>query len=391
MSPAALPSIADEDDGGAVLAQFIGLAQKLRGRDAAVFEKTGIADRRACGPRPSPRTPFPAGASKPEGSANARPRSSAAFTIAAASGCSLARSRLAARRKSSSSPKSAAGPDRHDLGLAFGERAGLVDDERVDLFHALQRLGVLDEHARLRAAPDADHDRHRRREPERAGTSDDQDRDGGDEPVGKARLGSENRPGGEGGERHGDHQRHEPARRPDRRGAGSARGSFAPSPTIWTIWASKRIAADLFRAHDEGAGLIERARDDLGARLLAHRHGFAGDERFVDGRAAIENRAVDRHFLARPHAQAVANEDRVEAHFLVAAVVADTPRGLWREVEQRLDRVGGLLARPQLQHLAEQDENGDDGGRLEIDGDRAVRGCGTPAGRVPAPSVATTL
>jgi hypothetical protein len=47
--------------------------------------------------------------------------------------------------------------------LALGQGAGLVDDERVDLLDALQRPGILDEHARLGAAADRHHDRHRRR------------------------------------------------------------------------------------------------------------------------------------------------------------------------------------------------------------------------------------
>ncbi len=53
---------------------------------------------------------------------------------------------------------------------AFGQGAGLVDHQRIDPLHQLQRLGVADQHAGLRATPGADHDRHRGREPERAGT-----------------------------------------------------------------------------------------------------------------------------------------------------------------------------------------------------------------------------
>src|SRR5437763_980504 len=64
------------------------------------------------------------------------------------------------------------------LRLAFGERTGLVDHQRVDLLHAFERLGVPDQHAGLRPAPNADHDRHRGRKAERARTGDDQHRDG---------------------------------------------------------------------------------------------------------------------------------------------------------------------------------------------------------------------
>ena len=40
-----------------------------------------------------------------------------------------------------------------DRGLAFGQRAGLVDDEGVDLLHPLERLGVLDQHAACAPRP----------------------------------------------------------------------------------------------------------------------------------------------------------------------------------------------------------------------------------------------
>src|SRR3546814_13153793 len=40
------------------------------------------------------------------------------------------------------------GLDCHELRLASGQRAGLVDHKRVDLLERLPRLGILDEHAR---------------------------------------------------------------------------------------------------------------------------------------------------------------------------------------------------------------------------------------------------
>ena len=55
----------------------------------------------------------------------------------------------------------------------FRQRAGLVDDERVDRLEPLERLGVADENAGARADADADHDRHRRRKSKRAGAGDD--------------------------------------------------------------------------------------------------------------------------------------------------------------------------------------------------------------------------
>ena len=154
----------------------------------------------------------------------------------------------AVRRRRSPAPDVTATTAR----LALGQRAGLVDDQRVDLLQPLERLGVLDQHARLRAAPDADHDRHRRRQPQRAGTGDDQHRHRGDQRVGDARLGAERRPGDEGERR----RRRSPAARtsppPDRPGAGSARGCAAPRRPSRRS-APARVAADAFGPHHEGA------------------------------------------------------------------------------------------------------------------------------------------
>jgi len=54
-------------------------------------------------------------------------------------------------------------------------------------------------------------------------------------------------------------------------------------------------------------------------------------------------------------------------------VRAHAPRGPRGKSKQRANGARGLLARAQLEHLPEQDKHRDDGGRLEIDRDRAVR------------------
>ena len=120
------------------------------------------------------------------------------------------------------------GDDGRERGLAFGQRPGLVDDQRVDLLHHLQRLGVPEQHAELGAAAGADHDRHRRGQAERARARDDQHGDGVDEGVGQARLGP---PDGPDGERHDGDAESRPARTSRTRcrpAAGSARASAAP-------------------------------------------------------------------------------------------------------------------------------------------------------------------
>ena len=47
-------------------------------------------------------------------------------------------------------------------GAAFGQRAGLIDDERVDPLHDFQGFRVFHQDSLLSPPADSDHDRHRR-------------------------------------------------------------------------------------------------------------------------------------------------------------------------------------------------------------------------------------
>ena len=66
---------------------------------------------------------------------------------------------------------------------------------------------------------------------------------------------------------------------------------------------------------------VDRAGGDRVGHLLRHRQAFAGDQRFVDMRAAFEHRAVDRHAFAGTHDHHRADAHLRERH--VALVGAD--------------------------------------------------------------------
>src|SRR3954463_6337712 len=328
--------------------------------------------RRPRRPSTTPTAPLPVGESNSDTADIGSPRSRAEATIAAASGCSLACSTLAASR---SAPHAAArsqppppreagrGRTRHNLGPALRQRACLVDHERVDLLHALERFGVLDQHAGLGAASDADHDRHRRRQPERAGTGNDQNRNGSHQAVGITRFRAEHRPGYECRNRKQDHGGHDPA------------CDLVGKALNWCARALRRrhhlhdprehgVAAALFGPHHEAAGSVEGAGNDFVANLLGHRHRFPRDHRLVQGRATFDDHAVDRDLLAWPHAQQVTDHNRVERNPLFLAVGADVPGGLGGEIEQRANSARCLLAGAQLEHLSQQHKHRDDGGGL---------------------------
>ena len=105
---------------------------------------------------------------------------------------------------------------------------------------------------------------------------------------------------------------------------------------------------------------------------------------------ALDHRAIDRHFFARANAQQVAYRDLAESDIGLASIRRDAARGLRGQAEQRLDRAAGLAASPQLQHLAQQDQNRDDGSCFEVKADMSG-GIAKRGGKRPGAATAATL
>ena len=242
-----------------------------------------------------------------------------------------------------------------------------------------------------RAAADADHDRHRRRQAQRARTGDDQHRDRRAERVGQPRLWTDHHPRRRG---RPARRRSPPARtsrRPGRPAAGSARGCAAPRRP------SARSARPACRrrpsrpASTKPPLQVDRAADHLVARPLGDRHRLAGEQRLVDLALAARHLAVDRDRLAGPHAQRIADADGDRARRPRRRPSAMTRRAVFgASASRRADRPAGALARPQLQHLAEQRQHHDHRGGLEVERRRPRRRAPRP-GRGQAPRAAATL
>ena len=107
--------------------------------------------------------------------------------------------------------------------------------------------------------------------------------------------------------------------------------------------------------------------DHLRACRLLDRNRLAGDHGLIDRAAAVEHQTVHRDLLARPDPQPVAHPDLAERHVRLAAVGGDPPRRGRLQAEQFLQRRARFAARPQLQHLAEEHQDGDHRRGLEID------------------------
>ena len=178
---------ADKDRGGPVSAQLVGFRGERARVDPQLLEETCIAERHALAVDGAER-PLAGGRVEIAGRAE---RNLAPFGCRDDGGGKRVLARPLDAGREPQHRRFVEAGCRHDGGhrrSAFRQRTGLVDDQRVDLFQALQSLGILDEHAGFGAAPDADHDGHRRGEAERARAGDDQHRHGSDERVGEARL-----------------------------------------------------------------------------------------------------------------------------------------------------------------------------------------------------------
>ena len=199
---------------------------------------------------------------------------------------------------------------------------------------------------------------------------DDQHRHGIDERVGHPRLGTERRPGDEREDGHEDDDGHEVAR--DDVGQALDRGlrplGLADHPHDLR---EHRLRPHALGPHHETARAVDGAADETIAGRLLDRDRLARHHRLVDRALALGHDAVDRHLLAGPDAEAVSHPDLLERDVLLAAVIGEPPGRLRGEAEQGLDGARGLAPGPQLQHLPEQHQRGDDGGGLEVHRDVA--------------------
>ncbi len=258
------------------------------------------------------------------------------------------------------------GGQRHDVGhlrLATGQRAGLVEGENGNFFRALQRLGVFDQNSGARALPGADHDRRRRRQPERARTGNDQHGHGIDQRLGE--IAGIQPPADESRQRNRTDDRHEHRRNPVgqalyRRLRALRLADQADDPGQQGLFADPGCPA----MQDPLA--IGGRREHLVAQRLAHRHALAGQHRFVHAGHPLDHLAIDRHALARADHEDIAGHQRIDGDLDPLAVTLDARR-LRLQPDQRFDRFRGPGLGARLQQLAEQNHGDDRRPAFEID------------------------
>ncbi len=256
--------------------------------------------------------------------------------------------------------------DRDKARPALGERPGLVDDERGDLFHHFERLGVPKQNSRLRAATGSDHDRHRRRKAKGARARDDQHRDGIHQRVHETRFGARKRPDQESEHRNQDDDRHEPRRNRVCQTLNRRPRSLSLAHHSDDL-GQQRVRSDSQSLHDERPRSVDRATSQPAVRDLLDGNRLASHHRLVHAARALANDAVHGNALSWPDSQSIADLDVLQRDVALDSIRVGTASCLWRKSEERAYRRARPAASAQLQHLPEQDEHGNHRRRLEVD------------------------
>ncbi len=217
--------------------------------------------------------------------------------------------------------------DGHDLRLAVGQRAGLVEHDGADPRQRLDRLTALDQDAELGGARQAGNNRHRHRQDQRTGRRHHQHghrphRIAGQQP-------------GRGGEYHRHRQEDNGVAvcQPRHRGARALGGlDQADDAGVGTL------RGQPFGPEIEGIADIGRSAQHRVAGPQLHRQRFARERRLVEYRYAFDHAAVHRHHVTLTDQQPVARHDEIERYLLKPAV--SMPHGGARHPRQQ----GGHLS-----------------------------------------------
>ena len=179
---------------------------------------------------------------------------------------------------------------------AHGQRAGLVEQDGVDLGQAFHRRTVFHHDAAFEQAPRGHHLHHRDREPKRTGAGDDEHGDRNRHRL--MHIAACDHPAHEAEERGGMHHRG------IKRGRAVRQAAIGGTPALSRFHQANHFGQEgILRGRNGGdgerTGEVERPGAQAPARAHIFRRAFTGGERNVDVRTAIAHHRVNRHAPTR--------------------------------------------------------------------------------------------
>ena len=259
----------------------------------------------------------------------------------------------------------AEGLDADDFVAACRERAGLVENDRVDIAGGFERFGVAEERAEAGGAAGGGCDCCRRSEAEGAGTGDDEHGDGRYDAAAERWIGAEGCPederergdGEHGGDEHGS----------DLIGEALDRGLGGLGPfDCGGDPGKRRVAARFRRPRRDCAVQIVRACVHPVAGFFGDRRALSREQGFVHGRPSVGNDAVYSEAVAGADREQLARRDLGDGDLDFCAVAQDQ-RALGLQRQHPRHGVARAAAHARFQVPTQADEADDDQGGVEED------------------------
>ena len=251
----------------------------------------------------------------------------------------------------------------HQLGLAQGDRAGLVEGQHLDLASLLDVKAAFDDDAATGGSGQAAHHRDWGGDHQRAGAGDHQQHQG---LVDRLEWGEHQ----QGWRQQGNGQGHHEHRR------GVAGRKAIHEPLDWGAGGlgflhglddARQGAERGGRRHLnlEGSALVDRARKHRIAWAFIDRQAFAGDRGLIDRAHAGKHSAIKRQSLARTDPHHISDGSSTGGQALPAAVALADLRLIGGQRHQAGDRLAGPLHRPRFDRLCHGIERHHHGGFWE--------------------------
>ena len=199
----------------------------------------------------------------------------------------------------------------HDLEFGQGQGAGLVEDDTIGLGEPLDGIARVEQDAGAKHRAGRDRLHGGDRQPERAGTGDDENGNAGDDGIVPARADQD--PADHGEQRRGVHHR----RIKPRGAVGKPHIARARLQRIVEQPGDLRQQRAFGGGRDpdpQGSGDVERTGIDRGALFRRNIKRLAGDQALVDLRTSLDHGAVDRAALAGAQQHDIAGMDRRHRH-----------------------------------------------------------------------------
>ena len=248
--------------------------------------------------------------------------------------------------------------DIDDFGHAARQRAGFVERHAADRAGPFEVRTAFDQHAFARGARQRGHDRHRRRNNQRARARDDQQHQRAIDPASQRRTEGQRRNDGD-RERQRDDRRRVDAREPLDE---CLRGRPLRLRLLDEVddARERRVPSQPRDPDVERAAAVDAAGKHFVARRLVDRQRFACDRRLVDRALPADHRAIDRNLFAGPDHDDSAGRIVSTGRFSLA--VAAHQRLGRREIHQRAHREPRALERSRFERLRDGKQKDNGGG-----------------------------